>query len=62
MEHHINVKILDAIKDSDLEKPVKDFLVSALFVEHDNVDKDKPRLKEDYDKLIRKGAAAMRGE
>ncbi len=60
MEQDLNVKITDAIRNSDLEKPVKDFLISALIVEYDNAEQDKPRIKEDYDRLIKKGAAEMR--
>lgn len=60
MEYHVNVKILDAINDSDQKKPIKDFLVRALLVEFEYADQDKPRIKDDYDRLIKKGVAELR--
>lgn len=59
MEQHLNIKIIDAIRNSKFEKPVQDFLINALFVEYDNAEQDKPRIKEDYDRLIKKGASQM---
>lgn len=60
MGYHVNVKILDAIRKTDEKKPIKDFLVRALLVEFECADQDKPRIKDDYDRLIKKGVAEMR--
>lgn len=62
MEYHINVKIIDAITESEYEKPIKDFLVSALLLEFDKIDQTRPRVKDDYEKLINAGVDKMRGE
>nr|WP_319373673.1 hypothetical protein [uncultured Methanobacterium sp.] len=59
MDQKLNVKIIEAINSSEFEKPVKEFLVSALLVEYNNAEQDKPRIKEDYDRLIKKGASEM---
>ena len=59
MDQKLNVKIIEAINNSEFEKPVKEFLVSALLVEYNNAEQDKPRIKEDYDRLIKKGAAEL---
>jgi len=62
MEYHINVKIIDAISKSEYEKPIKDFLISALLLEFEKIDQTRPRVKDDYDKLIAAGAAKLREE
>lgn len=60
-KHHLNVKIIDTILDSEYEKPIKDFLIGALIVEFKKMDHARPRVKDDYKSLINKGAAEMRG-
>lgn len=60
MDYHVNVKILDAINSTNEEKPIKDFLIRALLVEFEYADQEKPRIKEDYDRLIKKGVSEMR--
>jgi hypothetical protein len=60
MEYHVNVKILDAINNTNQKKPIKDFLIRALLIEFEYADQEKPRIKDDYDRLIRKGVKEMR--
>lgn len=62
MKHHLNVKIIDAINESEYEKPIKEFLISALIVEFRKIDQAKPRVKKDYEQLTNRGTAAMGGE
>lgn len=62
LKHHLNVKIIEAITESEYEKPVKDFLLSALLIEFENMNIARPRVKDDYEALIKKGAANMRGQ
>lgn len=54
------MKILEAINECDVEKPIKDFLIRALVIEFENADEDRPRIKDDYNRLIKKGVAEMR--
>lgn len=62
MRYHLNVKIIDTINESNYEKSIKDFLISALLVEFKKIDQTKPRVKDDYKSLINKGASSMRDE
>lgn len=62
VEYHLNVKIIDAIMESEYEKPIKDFLIRALLVEFRKIDQTKPRVKEDYEALIKTGTAEMRAQ
>lgn len=60
MRNHLNVKIIDSIQESEYEKPIKEFLMRALIVEFKKMDQTRPRVKEEYETLIKKGASSMR--
>lgn len=62
MRYHLNVKIIDTINESDYEKSIKDFLISSLLVEFKKIDQTRPRVKDEYESLINKGARSMREE
>lgn len=62
MNHHLNVKIINAITDSEYEQSIKEFLISALLLEFDKADQTRPRVKDEYERLIKKGAAKMGGK
>lgn len=59
-KHHLNLKIIETIQKSEYEKPIKDFLISALLLEFEKVDHSRPRVKEEYDRLIKQGTRASR--
>ncbi|MCI6775405.1 hypothetical protein [Methanobrevibacter boviskoreani] len=51
-ESDINPAIINKIKNSDETESMKNFLYEILELEYDHIDESKPRLKNDYIKLI----------
>jgi len=62
LNNHLNVKIIDAITESGYDESIKEFLISALLLEFDKADQTRPRVKEEYERMIKKGAAKMGGK
>lgn len=53
-EKVINKEILNKIYNLDEPENVKNFIIGALIWEYDNIDEQKPRVTNNYDKLIDK--------
>ncbi|MGI6448190.1 MAG: hypothetical protein ACOX01_06210 [Methanobrevibacter boviskoreani] len=51
-ESDINPAIINKIKNSDETESMKNFLYEILELEYDHIDESKPRLKNDYIRLI----------
>lgn len=58
----INEKIKNKISKGKFPEEIKEFLNKILLIEFDNIDKIKPRVKEEYESCIKKYAEKWEGE
>jgi len=62
MSETVNKRIIDKIKNSDLDDSIKEFLRTMLLVELRNIEVGEPRYTDEYKTIINKYVTGRRGK